>query len=100
MTVRMSVVVVPGDDSLARSVGRGPGVAGAQRCNRVMTLVRQDRADIACQLGVTILKTATSLPLSLETGDVLGVAVVSALPGLGHPGLRQAGFGRSTWGER
>jgi hypothetical protein len=99
MTVRMRVVMAPADDSRSRRFGGGPGFAGPQRYDRVTTLVGQDRADIACQLGITVFETAASLPLSLETGDVLVVAAVRALPGLGHPGLRHAGIGSSAHGE-
>lgn len=92
------MVVSPSDESLARIarpgvrvIGhrRGPGFfAGAQRDGRVVTFVSHDRAAIACQLGITILETAASLPLSLENGGVLRIAVVGAFPGLRHPGLR------------
>ena len=90
--MRMCVVAFA-NDSFAQRVDRGSNVAGAQRDGRVMTLVGHDRADISCQLRVTVLEATALLPLSLETGDVLGITAVGTLPGLGHLGLRQARVG-------
>jgi hypothetical protein len=96
--MRMCVVAFA-NDSLTPSVDRAPDVAGAQRGGRVTTFVGHDRPDIPCQLRVTVLEAAALLPLSLKTGDVLGVAAVGPPPGLGHPGLRQAGVGPPAHGE-
>jgi hypothetical protein len=109
MPVRMCVVVALADESRARRAGddtratfrlgagtvhlRDPGIPGAQRDGRVRTLVGHDRAAITGQLGVTVLEALAALPLAMETGDVLPVTAVGALPGLGHLGLRQARVG-------
>ena len=104
----MRMVVSSTDDSFVRIAGsdpwvtghRGvPGFAGAQRDGRVTTLMGHDRAPVACQLGIPVLETAASLPLSLQDGGVLGVAAVGALPGLRHSGLREAGVGPPAQGE-
>jgi hypothetical protein len=106
---RMCVLVAFADQTRARRASNETGpvcrlgagtvrprdlwISGAQRDGRVRTLVGHDRAAITGQLGVAVLEALALLPLALETGDVLPVAFVGALPGLGHLGLRQARVG-------